>query len=98
MKVTAFGIFAVAAEQQQDLVEAINRAAEVVCKLPGFLGSAVYASVDGTKVVNQSHWASIEDHDAVLEVPEAMAIAEVMFAIAKPDPIICVERGEFSPA
>ncbi|GGY14900.1 hypothetical protein GCM10010358_78610 [Streptomyces minutiscleroticus] len=98
MKVTAFGIFAVAAEKQQDLVEAINRAGEVVRKLPGFLGSTLYASADGTRVVNQSHWASIESHDAVLEDPEAMALAEVMFAIAKPDPIICVERGEFSPA
>ena len=33
-----------------------------------------------------------------MEDPEAMALAEVMFAIAKPDPIICAERGEFSPA
>ncbi|MFC4472306.1 antibiotic biosynthesis monooxygenase family protein [Streptomyces xiangluensis] len=98
MKVTVIGIFAVAAEKQQDLVEAINRAGEVVRKLPGFLGSTLYASVDGTRVVNQSHWTSIESHDAVLENPEAMALAEVMFAIAKPDPIICVERGEFSPA
>lgn len=98
MKVTVLGVFAVAAEQQQDLVEAINRAAEVVRELPGFLGSTVYASVDGTKVVNQSHWASIEEHAAVLDVPEAMALAEVMFAIAKPDPVICVERGAFSPA
>jgi heme-degrading monooxygenase HmoA len=98
LKITVMGIFAVAAEQQQDLVEAINRAGEVVCKLPGFLGSTLYASVDGTKVVNQSHWTSIEDHEAVLEVPEAMALAKVMFAIAKPDPIICVARGELSPA
>jgi len=98
LKVTVFGIFTVAAEQQQDLVEAISRAGEVVRKLPGFLGSAVYASMDGTRVVNQSYWTSIEEHAAVLEDPEAMALAEVMFAIAKPDPIICVERGELSPA
>ncbi|MEU8718513.1 antibiotic biosynthesis monooxygenase [Streptomyces sp. NPDC048663] len=98
MKVTALGIFTVAAEKQQDLVEAINRAGEVVRKFPGFLGSTLYASVDGTRVVNQSHWTSVERHDAVLEDPEAMALVEVMFAIAKLDPIICVERGEFNPA
>jgi heme-degrading monooxygenase HmoA len=98
LKVTVLGIFTVAAEKQQELVEAINRAGEVVRKLPGFLGSTVYAAVDGTRVVNQSHWTSIESHDAVLKDPEAMTLAEEMFAIAKPDPIICVERSRLSPA
>jgi heme-degrading monooxygenase HmoA len=95
LNVTVIGVFAVDADQQQVLVDAINRAGEVVSTLPGFLGSALYASVDGTKVINQSHWASIEEHNAVLDVPEAMALAQEMFAIAKPDPIICVERGRW---
>jgi quinol monooxygenase YgiN len=97
LRVTVIGVFAVAAERQQDLIDAIHRAGEVMRKKPGFLGSTVYASLDGAKVVNQSHWASSDALAAAREDPEGLALAEAMFEIATPDPIICVERGELRP-
>jgi hypothetical protein len=52
--VTVTGLFPVAASRQDELVDAINETGEVMRRLPGFLGSSVFASLDGTRVINYS--------------------------------------------
>ena len=46
--------------------------------MPGFVGAAVHASLDGTRVVNYVQWTSADDLQRMLATPAAQAhLAEV---------------------
>ncbi|MET0493461.1 MAG: antibiotic biosynthesis monooxygenase family protein [Actinoplanes sp.] len=96
--VTMIGIFSVGTpERQDDMIAAIDTTGAVMRDQPGFRGAAVYASTDGTRVVNISHWNSTEDLLAARENPAGLEPARRMFEIAVPEPIPCVLRSEFPP-
>jgi heme-degrading monooxygenase HmoA len=91
------GLFSVEPGRQEDLLAAIDATGAVLRHRPGFRGSACYAGVDGTRVVNISHWDSRADLDAARADPAGTALARRMFEIATPDPIQCVLRSEHHP-
>lgn len=62
---TAVTVFDVAPEHQQQLVDILLRAAEVVCKQPGFISINIHKSVDGTHVLSYSQWESRQAFDEV---------------------------------
>ena len=96
--VTMIGIFSVGTpERQDDMIAAIDTTGAVMRDQTGFRGSAVYASTDGTRVVNISHWNSTEDLLAARENPAGIEPARRMFEIAAPEPIQCVLRSECRP-
>ena len=97
-QVTMIGIFSVGTpERQDDMIAAIDTTGAVMRDQPGFRGAAVYASTDGTRVVNISRWDSTEDLLAARENPAGLEPARRMFEIAMPDPIQCVLRSEYLP-
>lgn len=95
--VTVIGLFSVEPGQQNDLLAAIDGTGAVMRHQPGFRGSACYAAVDGTRVVNMSHWDSLADVTAARADPAGLALAEQMFAIATPEPIQCVLHSSLLP-
>lgn len=95
--VAVIGLFPVKTTQQDELVDAINATAEVMRARPGFLGSTVFASLDGTRVFNCSQWDGIASLHAAREDPAGIELAQRMFEIATPDPTICVLRSEYFP-
>ncbi|WP_328615098.1 antibiotic biosynthesis monooxygenase [Amycolatopsis sp. NBC_00355] len=96
--VTVIGLFPVAAAEQDELVKAIGDTGQIMRAQRGFLGSAVYASLDGTRVFICSRWTSVTELHAAREDPVGREYADRMFAIATPDPTVCVLRSELQPS
>jgi heme-degrading monooxygenase HmoA len=81
--VTLMNIFTVAAERQDELVAALDRAtADVFVGLPGFRSANIHASLDGVRVVNYAQWASEEAFNAMLERPDVRAHMKEIMTIA----------------
>jgi len=96
--VTVIGLFSVAAAEQDELVKVIGETAQIMRAQRGFLGSEVFASLDGTRVFNCSRWTSVAELHAAREDPLGKEYASRMFAIATPDPTVCVLRSEYQPS
>ena len=94
--IAVVGLFTVEPGRQEELIEAINFAGEVMRNKPGFLGSTLVASLDGTRVINYSAWRSTADLHAAREDPAGVEAAERMFAIAVPEPIQGTIRAELT--
>ena len=78
---TAVTVFVVAPEHQQQLVDILLRAAEVVCRQPGFVSINIHKSVDGTQVLSYSQWESRQAFDEVqqnaLVIPHVQEILKL---------------------
>ena len=64
----------VAPEDQASLIETMKKMQPVFQRQPGFVGSAMLKSRDGTLAVNYLQWRSQQDHEACMnseEVAEA---------------------------
>jgi quinol monooxygenase YgiN len=65
--VTLINVFETKPQQQQALLEQLNRFAEKVKDEPGLIGAALHRSTDGTRVVNYAQWRSEADFDGFLK-------------------------------
>ncbi len=65
--VTLINVFETTPEQQQALVDQWIRFTEAVRTEPGYVGTALHKSADGTRVINYAHWRSQADFDAFLK-------------------------------
>jgi heme-degrading monooxygenase HmoA len=63
-RVTFINVFETTPEQQQALIDQWMRIAEVVRNEPGYLGTALHKSTDGTRLLNYAHWRSQADFEA----------------------------------
>jgi len=80
--VTLINVFTVAADRQDELVAALDRAtAEVFVDLPGFRSANIHASLDGVRVVNYAQWASEDAFTAMLERADVRAHMKEIMAI-----------------
>ena len=59
--VTLINVFETTPKQQQALIDQWIRFTEEIKEEPGFIGSALHKSTDGTRVVNYAHWRSEAD-------------------------------------
>lgn len=66
-RVTLINAFDTTPEQQQALIEQWIRFTEEVKDEPGFIGTALHKSTDGTRVINYAHWRSQADFDNFLK-------------------------------
>ncbi len=66
-QVTLINVFETTPEQQQALIEQWIRFTEEVKKEPGYIGTALHRSKDGTRVVNYAQWRSEADFDSFLK-------------------------------
>jgi quinol monooxygenase YgiN len=64
--VTLINVFETTPEKQQALIDQWVRFTEEVRNEPGYLGTALHKSTDGTRVINYAHWRSQADFDAYL--------------------------------
>ena len=64
---TLINVFETTPEQQQALIEQWIRFTEEVKKEPGYLGTALHRSNDGTRVINYAQWRSQADFDRFLQ-------------------------------
>ena len=81
--VTLVNVFTVAADRQDDLVAALDRAtAELFIGLPGFRSANIHASLDGVRVLNYAQWASEEAFNAMRERVDVQAHMKEIMTIA----------------
>ena len=65
--VTLINVFETTPEQQQALIDQWVRFTEVARTEPGYVGTALHKSTDGTRVINYAHWRTQADFDAFLK-------------------------------
>ena len=64
--ITLINVFETTPELQQALIDQWVRFTEKVRSEPGYIGTALHKSTDGTRVINYAHWRSQADFDAFL--------------------------------
>jgi quinol monooxygenase YgiN len=65
--VTLINVFETTPEQQEALIDQWVRFTEQARKEPGYLGTALHKSTDGTRVINYAHWRSQAEFDAFVQ-------------------------------
>ena len=65
--VTLINVFETTPEQQQALIDQWVRFTEEIRNEPGYVGTALHKSTDGTRVINYAHWRSQAEFDAFLQ-------------------------------
>jgi len=65
--VTLINVFETTPEHQQALIDQWVHFTHEVKKEPGYLGTALHRSTDGTRVLNYAHWRSETDFNHFLE-------------------------------
>ena len=84
---TLINVFTVAPENQERLIELLDRATEEVMRhLPGFVSANLHKSLDGTRVVNYAQWESRAAFEAMLANPEAQVHMAQALTIAQSEP------------
>jgi quinol monooxygenase YgiN len=64
---TLINVFDTTPDQQQALIDQWIRFTDEVKKEPGYLGTALHRSKDGTRVINYAQWRSQADFDRFLQ-------------------------------
>jgi hypothetical protein len=71
---------------QADFLQAVTQAlTEETGKLPGFRGASVLSSLNGTEVVVQMEWETVEQAQRVESVPEIGGLLRDLRAVARHD-------------
>jgi heme-degrading monooxygenase HmoA len=65
--VTLINVFETTPEQLQTLIDQWIRFTELVRNEPGYVGTALHKSTDGTRMINYAHWRSQTDFDAFVK-------------------------------
>jgi len=65
--ITLINVFDTTPEQQQALIDQWVHFTEEVRNEPGYVGTALHKSTDGTRMINYAHWRSQADFDAFLK-------------------------------
>jgi quinol monooxygenase YgiN len=84
--VTFINVFTVAPERQQELVDLLGRATEIVRRAPGFISASLHRGIEGTKVTMYSQWRSIDDYEAMRRNPAPLPYLQQALAFAKFEP------------
>ncbi|MQY26700.1 antibiotic biosynthesis monooxygenase family protein [Nocardia aurantia] len=96
MTANFFNVIEVDPAKQKELIELLNEATETVIRhRPGFVSVTLFASVDGSKVINLAQWASPDDAKATMGDPAAQEFAKRTAALGKPSPGVYKIVSEF---
>lgn len=83
-RVTLVNLYEVAPERQEELVKLLGEVTEsAIRQQPGFVSVSVHASLDGTRVVNYAQWATKEDFNRMLKLPEVQAQFRRLAGVAR---------------
>jgi len=84
--VTFINVFTVDPTRQQELVDLLARATEIVRRAPGFISANLHRSVDGAKVTMYAQWRSIEDYEAMRANPAPLPYLQQALTFARFEP------------
>lgn len=84
--ITLINVFTVEPARQQELLDLLARATQIVRLEPGFVSSSLHRSLDGSKVTMYAQWRSIEDYQAMRENPAALPYLKQAIAFARFEP------------
>ena len=97
--VILINVFTVDPVNQSELVELLTRAtADDVRHVPGFVGSTLHRSLDGTKVTMYATWESSDAYAAMRANPQASPYLDRALEIASFDPGMYEIVATFDPA
>jgi len=95
---TLINIFTVAPANQQKLVELLSLATnETVCKVSGFVSSALHKSLDGTLVTMYAQWESKEHYQNMRNNPVASPYLDQAMQMATFAPAMYEVVETFTP-
>jgi quinol monooxygenase YgiN len=84
--VTFINVFTVDPTRQQELIDLLARATEIVRRAPGFISASLHRSVDGAKVTMYAQWRSIEDYEAMRANPAPLPYLQQALGFARFEP------------
>lgn len=85
---TFINVFTVEPEHQQELLDVLAEATEVMRTIDGFISANLHRSRDGRRVVNYAQWRSQEDFERMLQEPRARPHMQRAAELGTYDPII----------
>jgi quinol monooxygenase YgiN len=83
---TLINVFTVEPARQQELLDLLARATQIVRLEPGFVSANLHRSIDGSKVTMYAQWRSIEDYQAMRENPAPLPYFEQAISFARFEP------------
>ena len=86
---TFVNVFTVEPEHQQQLIDVLAQATEVMRTIDGFVSANLHKSRDGRRVVNYAQWASEEHYQRMLQDPRATPHMQQAAELGTFDPITC---------
>jgi quinol monooxygenase YgiN len=95
--VTLINVFTVEPGRQQELVDLLAHATQIVRLEPGFVSASLHRSIDGNKVTMYAQWRSIEAYQAMRENPAPLTYFQQAVALAKFEPGIYEVVETYSP-
>jgi quinol monooxygenase YgiN len=95
--VTFINVFTVDPTRQQELVDLLARATEVVRRATGFISASLHRSVDGSKVTMYAQWRSIEDYEAMRANPAPLPYLQQALTCASFEPAMYEVVETYSP-
>ena len=86
---TFVNVFTVEPEHQQELIDVLVEATEVMRTIDGFISANLHKSRDGRRVVNYVQWRTEEHFARMLQEPRARPHMERAAELGTFDPITC---------
>ena len=84
---TLINVFTVEPENQQELIDVLVEATEVMRTIDGFVSANVHKGRDGRRVVNYVQWRSEEHFERMLQDPRAVPHMQRAAELGSFDPI-----------
>ena len=81
--ITFINVFTVEPSRQQELLDLLDRATQIVRLEPGFISSSLHRGVDGNKVIMYAQWRSVEAYRAMRENPAPLSYFKQAVAFAE---------------
>src|SRR6266481_2962745 len=95
--ITLINIFEVEPTQQQQLLDLLDQATQVVRLAPGFVSANLHRRLHGKKVAMYAQWQSVEHYQAMRENPAASPYLQRAVEIAKFEPGMYEVVETYSP-
>jgi quinol monooxygenase YgiN len=95
--ITFINVFTVDPKRQQELVDLLARATEIVRRAPGFISAKLHRSLDGSKVTMYAQWRSVEDYQAMRANPAPLPYLQQALTFASFEPAMYEVVATYSP-
>jgi quinol monooxygenase YgiN len=95
---TLINIFTVNPADQQQLIDLLIQATQIVKEQPGFISSSLHRSLDGGKVTMYAQWESIDHYNQMRSNSSASPFLEQAMKISSFEPGMYEVVASFTPS